>query len=199
MPFFVAPGPASNCGLINAINWAGDPASLSAGGSANFSGMKLTSTLTRLGELAEVVGGNCADVGTIHRDDFMAQMQAFVQLPLADIDRIDAPRPTVQQDLRKSSRGGADIKANPIFRIKAEMVERRREFDAAARNIGMRRACAQLCIHRNLLGRLEHHSLVCGHKAGLDRGLRLRTTLKQTTVDEQSIGALTQRGHGLAR
>jgi hypothetical protein len=50
-----------------------------------------------------------------------------------------------------------------------------------------------------LLRRFKHDLFVCCHKASLYCSLRLGTTFKQTTVDKESIGALTRCGHRLTR
>jgi hypothetical protein len=122
-----------------------------------------------------------------------------VELVCADVDGIYASRAATQQDLREPSSRRAHIKANPVLRIEPEMIEGGREFEAAAGHIGVCWACAQLGVCRNLLRRLEYRSFVCCHKAGLYRGLRLRATFKETTVDKESIGALTRCGHRSAR
>ena len=78
-----------------------------------------------------------------------------MKLAAADIDRIDAPRAAREQHLGEAAGRGADIEADAARDIDAEMVERRRKLDAAARHPGMRGlARAALRRSRNLLGRL---------------------------------------------
>ena len=148
-PFLTAARPASNCGLISAISCAGSFANASAAGRTNLSEMKLTSTTTKSGARVEAGRGERADVGFLQRNDLGALAQRFMQLPASDIDRVDVPGAALQQHLRESAGGGADIEANAAARIEAEMIERRRELHPAARDVRMRRCRAQARIHRD--------------------------------------------------
>ena len=76
------------------------------------------------------------------------------------------------------------------LRVEAEMVERRRELHAAARDVRMRRARAQARVDRDLLGGLAHRRVVGADQAGFDRGLRLGAAFEQAALDQQAIGAL---------
>ena len=66
-----------------------------------------------------------------------------MQLPMPDIDRVDAPCAAREQHLGEAAGRGADIEADAASRIEAEMIERGRELHAAARHPGMRRLGAQ--------------------------------------------------------
>ena len=55
------------------------------------------------------------------------------------IDSMDAGRAAFDQNLRESAGRGADVEADAVFRVDAEMVERRGKLHAAARHVRMRR------------------------------------------------------------
>ena len=55
--------------------------------------MKLTSTVTRSGAVVEAGRGERADVGLFQRHNLGPCAQRFVQLPAADIDRVDGAAP----------------------------------------------------------------------------------------------------------
>ena len=196
MPLLSCARPASNCGLISAISCAGFAAKASAGGSTSLSEMKLTSQTTRSGGGSRSGRGKGADIGLLQRHDFRPRAQAVVQLPAADIDRVDLGRAAFEQHLREAAGRGADIEADAAFRIEAEMVERRRQFHAAARDIRMRRARFDLGVGCDFLRRLGDELAVGAHQAGLDRGLRLGAAVEQSALDQQSIDAFFVGGHG---
>ena len=64
--------------------------SASAAGSTCFNEMKLTSMVTRSGVRIEMAGCEGADIGRFQRHDLRPRAQALVQLPVPDIDRVDA-------------------------------------------------------------------------------------------------------------
>ena len=60
-----------------------------------------------------------------------------MQLPAADIDRVDAPRATLQQDFGEAAGRGADIEADAALQIESKLIEGGGELDAAARYVRM--------------------------------------------------------------
>src|SRR4051812_38989480 len=64
------------------------------------------------------------DVGFLERDDLRPVAQARVELAAADIDRIDAPRASGDQDFGESAGRGADIEADMAGDVDPEPVER---------------------------------------------------------------------------
>ena len=74
--------------------------------------MKLTSMVTRSGGASKLDAGERADVGLFERDDLRSPAQARVQLPAADIDRIDPLRAALEQHLREAAGRGADVEAD---------------------------------------------------------------------------------------
>ncbi len=120
-----------------------------------------------------------------------------MQLPVSHIDRVDASRAAREQDFGEAAGRGADIKADAVFRIEGELIERGRELDAAARNPWVRRCGAQHCVGGDFVGGLGDRDLVGGHPAGRDGGLRLGAALEQAAFDQQTIDALAG-GHPAA-
>ena len=105
-------------------------------------------------------GDSDADVGLPPATRPRAARAGCVQLPAADIDRVDAPGAALQQHLREAAGRGADIEADHAARIEAEMIERGHELQAAARHVRMRRARAQFGVDRDFLGRFAHDRVV---------------------------------------
>ena len=64
-----------------------------------------------------------------------------MQLGAADIDGVNEPRAARDEHLGESAGRRANVKADPLARVEAEMIERGRELDAAARHPRMRRLC----------------------------------------------------------
>ncbi len=65
-----------------------------------------------------------------------------MQLPMSDIDRVDAFRATRQQDLREAAGRSAEVETGASIHREAEMIERGRKLQAAARHPRMRRGGA---------------------------------------------------------
>ena len=63
--------------------------------------------------------------------------QPPVELPAADVERDDAGRAALQQDVGEAAGGGADIERAASVRVDAERVERAGELDAAAADVRM--------------------------------------------------------------
>ncbi len=80
-------------------------------------------------------------------------LHAVMQLPAADIDSVDLARAALKQHLGKAAGRGADIEADAAFRIEAETVERGHQFQAAARDVRMRRARLNFGVGSDGLGR----------------------------------------------
>jgi hypothetical protein len=113
-----------------------------------------------------------------------------MQLPASHINRVEVLGAALQQNLRETAGGSADIEANTVAWIEAKMIERRRELHPAARDVRIRRCRAQVRIHRDRLRRLAHSDVIGDDQPGRDRGLRLGAAVEQAALDQQSIGAL---------
>ena len=88
--------------------------------------------------LAEEIGRQAARVEAFVRSDPRVGLYARVELAVADVDRDDAARAARQQHVGEAARRRPDVEAGETVGIERESVERRREFQAAARNPGMR-------------------------------------------------------------
>ena len=139
MPFLTWSGPASYCGFISTTASAAGRASASAAGSTSLSGMKLTSTVTRSGGSASRDGSSLRMSVASIDDHVGAPAKTRMQLVTPDVDRVDAAGAACEQHLREAAGGRADVEADAAGRFDAEMIERGRELDAAARHPGMRR------------------------------------------------------------
>src|SRR5262249_30356514 len=115
--------------------------------------------------------------------------------PAPNINRINAPRATIQQYVGKSACRGADVEADAVPRIEDKAVKRRGKLDAASRNIRMCGSRPQRCAGRDFVGSLAHDLLVGGDQACLDRGLRLGTAFKDAAFDQQTVSADTCACH----
>ncbi len=79
-----------------------------------------------------------------------------MELAAADVDRIDLGRAARDQDIAEAAGRGAEIERDRIFWVKAEGIQRRREFLPAARDVAARAgAQPELGLGRHLRARLE--------------------------------------------
>jgi hypothetical protein len=108
-----------------------------------------------------------------------------VQLTAPDIDGMDATGVAFQQHLRKSAGRSADIETEAAGRIEAEMVQRRRQFDPAARNVRMCRRGADGCIDRDLVRRLANDGIPGVNEAGFDCRLGLGAAVEQAALSRR--------------
>ena len=90
---------------------------------------------------------------------------------MTDIDRVNAPRAAINKHLGKAAGRGTDIKTNTVSGIKPKMIQRRRQFDAAPRDIRMCCAGPQRCVDRNLFRRLAYNPFIGGDEACRNGGL----------------------------
>jgi hypothetical protein len=76
-----------------------------------------------------------ARVGAIADDDAWIARELLVELPVADVDRVDACRAALEQAVREAARRRTEVRAHEAHRIDLERVERARELHAAARDV----------------------------------------------------------------
>jgi hypothetical protein len=113
------------------------------------------------------------------------------ELAAADINRVDASSPALEQDVGEATRRSADVEADTPRRPDREGVESRRELVPAARDIRLRlddldgdrgvEEVARFAIRARRVA-LPHPDL-----AGHDEGLRPRARLHQAALDEQLV------------
>src|SRR4026207_280351 len=101
-----------------------------------------------------------------------------MQLAMADVYGVNAFCPVLEEDLRKSAGGCADVETDPSFRVKVKMLEGSCEFDAASRNVGMRGARAYDGIGCQFFGSLTHRLIVGKYKPRFDRRLGFGAAFK---------------------
>ena len=119
-----------------------------------------------------------------------------MQLVVPDVDRVHAPGAACEQHLGKAAGRSTDIETDASRDIYSRLLKCSREFDAAARDPGMRRCRLQRRIDRDLGRWLGDDDGVGRNQSGCDRGLRLRAAREQAALHEQLIGAAAV-GHGL--
>ena len=116
--------------------------------------------------------------------------QTRVELAMADVDGVDAPRAARQQHIGEAAGRSADIETIEAMRIEPESVERRRELDAAARDPGMGRArCDRARPAATPSEGLRKTTPSTDTRPGLDRRLRAGAARKMAKFDKDDVGA----------
>ena len=123
-----------------------------------------------------------------HRDPRVVA-QARVQLAVAHVEGDHPRRPALQEHVRESTRGRADVQGVPPANVEAEHVERVLELLAPARDEPGRPVERQLLVVVHLSARLVE----AGHEARHDQGLRLRTRLREPALHQQDVQPLLHR------
>ena len=135
-PLPTAARPASNCGLTSATSQAPGAARLSAAGRAKVRLMKLTSA-TMAVTSSPITGDRGALASVPSRATTLGLTLSLAwSWPAADIHGVDFGRAAGDQHVGEAPGRGADIERHPPLGVEAEGVERRRELDPAARNVG---------------------------------------------------------------
>src|SRR5262249_24682140 len=122
-----------------------------------------------------------------------------MHLPMTDIERVNRARAAINKHLGKAAGRGTDIKTNTVSGIKPKMIQRRRQFDAAPRDIRMCCAGPQRCVDRNLFRRLAYNPFIGSDEARRNGGLCFGAAVKQTALDQQAIGALSRGQRSILR
>ena len=139
-PLPMASRPASNCGLTRKTPHAPGAASASAGGSASFSEMKLTSQTTISGcAVAEMIGGQIAGVEAFEQFDARIGGKLGASWPWPTSMRDDMARAALQQHLREAAGGGADVERELA---RSDRCRKRRARRRASARRARRRRCA---------------------------------------------------------
>ena len=190
---------ASNCGLIRASRCIGAAASDSATGSTAFSEMKLTSMTTMSGRCGRRLPSKLPDIGLLHRHQLGMAVQRGMQLVAPDIDGEHQAGAIGEQYFGEAAGRCADVETDVILDFERILLERARELDAAARNIGMRRLGAQDGVGGDALRRLQHRLVIGGHdgrlrsRPGRAPGSRTGRARPATCPRACGEGALTSR------
>ena len=121
-------------------------------------------------------------------------VQRRMQLATPDIDREYEAGAVGEQYLGKAAGRCADVEADAILDLDSVALQRARQLDAAARDIGVRRLRAQRGVNWNSLGRLQHRPVIGHDQARFDRGLRARPAFEQPALDQQQVRALAGTG-----
>ena len=143
-----------------------------------------------------------AGVRALHRDDPRIEAQRFGELAATDVERVDAARAALQQDVGEPAGRRADVEADEPGRVDRERVEGRRELVPAPAHVRLGFRDRDRRIGREQVARL---SIAAGRVAlphpdlaGQDERLRARSRLDQATLDQQLIQPLAGRLDGRA-
>ena len=161
--------------------------------------MKLTSITTRSQSSGSCEWRRARGCRAFEYDHVAAVAQPRVELPVPDIDGIDAARAAASStSVNPPVEAPTSRPATPAG-VNAEMIECRRELHAAARHIGMRGAAASIAASMAISSEgFATGTAVGGDQPGRDCGLRLGAALEQAALDQQPIGAHAS-GHVLWR
>src|SRR5712671_122841 len=118
-----------------------------------------------------------------------------MQLPMPDIDGVDARGAASKQDLRESSRRSADVQTDASLRRKREVIQRRGQLHPTAGDIGMRRLILNGHAFTQFLGRFGDLLPIGLHPSCLNRRLRLGPARSETVADKEYVRALTSIRH----
>src|SRR4029079_16676766 len=86
----------------------------------------------------ELFGRDGARVGALDHRDALVRSQAVVELAIGDVERDHVGGAALQQAVGEAAGGGADVERAATGRVDPQRVERVRELDAAARDVGRR-------------------------------------------------------------
>ena len=79
-----------------------------------------------------------ADIGTFHRNDVGMVPQRGMQLPVPDVDREHDGSAVGEQDFGEAAGRRADVEADMALDVDRVLLQRARELDAAAGDVGVR-------------------------------------------------------------
>ncbi len=186
--------PASNCGLTRTTaSPPGFTRAITAGRTSR-SEMKETSTTARSTGSGTSASERRRALTRSRRTHARVGAKLRVELSVADVDRVDARRAALEQTVREAPGRGAHVQANLPGGVDPERVEGRRELDASARDVRVRRSRHR---HdragRHRLPRLLGAAPVHLHEAGQDQGLRLLPRRGQSPRDQENIQARAVR------
>ncbi len=153
-----------------------------------FKEMNATSIVTRSTRCGTSAVGQRAGVDAFAHDDARVVAQPPIELSVADVERDDARRAALQQDVGEAAGRGADVECQPAGDDDPEHVERVGELDAAAphvRVIGRHQLDAR--VRRDRGARLRRDLSVHGHPVREDHRASPLTRRRQPAIDDQHI------------
>src|SRR5438477_10678592 len=124
-----------------------------------------------------------ACIRSLEDDDPRVLADARVQLTVTDVERDHVRGSALEQDVGEPAGGGADVETVPPGRVDRERLERVRELDPPARDVGLSLGDRELHGLVHLLARL----LVPGHPARQQERLGLGAALGEPALDQQDI------------
>ena len=127
--------------------------------------------------------GNGTRVRPLQDDDAWVCTDAWVQLAVADVESDDTRGASLEEDVGETARRGSDVEAFAPGRVDSECLERIRELDSAAGDVGLPLRDSQLGSVVHLLAGLR----VPRHATCQDEGLRLRPALREAALDQQHV------------
>src|ERR1700678_4536461 len=116
--------------------------------------------------------------------------QRRMQLLAPDIDGEHPAGAVGEQHLGEAAGRRADVETDVILDVERMSLQRARQLDAAARDIGMRRLRAEFGVGGDKLGGFQHRSVVGDDQTGFDRGLGAGPAFEQPALDQQQVRAL---------
>ncbi len=200
--------PTSNWGLTIASASQSPPRHAIAGPSTFVSEMKETSATASVGWLVrrgpwsgQHRRGQLARVRALEHLHPRVLAEPVVEDPVADVDRDDLARPSLQQAVGEAACRRADVERAPSRHLEPRCVERIRELDAAARDVGV-----ALLDDEELLG-IDHLTRLLGATAPaaqhhLARHHRRRGPCagwEQPALGQQGVQTLLAHGGTLAQ
>ncbi len=138
-----------------------------------------------------------AGVGALERDHAGVFAQPLVQLPVADVDRVNAPGAGLQEAVGEAPGRGADVdrlRAPGVEAVGGEGLERAGELEPAARDVRVRIAPQR----ERRLARNEGAGLVDPHFAQVNaprdqQGLGPGAARREALFDQENIGSFALR------
>ena len=132
--------------------------------------------------------GKGADVGALQTGHPWVGAQGGVELVAADIDGVDMGGIPPQQHVGEAAGRSADIEAGQAGGVEAEGVERRRELETAAGDVGVGGRGLDPRIRADRVRGTCDEAAVGPDQAGLDRRPRLRPAAEMPVLDQEPVG-----------
>ena len=136
-PLRTSSRPASNCGFTSATTSAPSRRTAATAGRIWRSEMNETSMTTMSTGPGQIGERQMPGVEVLDDDDARIVAQPPVELPVADVERDDARGAALQQHVGEAAGRGADVERLAAGDGDAEGVERVRELQAAAADVGV--------------------------------------------------------------
>ena len=189
---------ASNCGLISANRLHRRRRQRQGHRQHGFQRNEADIDDDDIGSRRQAPAFEVADIGLFHRDDSGVAVQRGMQLAAADVDREYQAGAVRQQHLGKAAGRRADVEADMVLDINGILLQRARQLDAAARDIGMRGLRGQCRVGGDGFRGFCHRLAVGNHKPGVDGRARPCPAFEQAALDQKHIRALARSRFVLA-